>query len=64
MDTSVIYINQLPISERRGEPCATGLHGSTVVYKPHPCGSVSLGLCSSNLGMYSTMDTTEVNESF
>ena len=54
----------MPISERRGEPCATSLHGSTVYYKPHPCGSVSLGLCSSNLGMYSTMDTTEVNESF
>ena len=41
MDTSVIYINQLPISERRGEPCATSLHGSTVDYKPHPCGSGS-----------------------
>ena len=64
MDTSVIYMNQLPVSERRGEPCGSSLHGSTVGYKPDPCGSVSLGLCSSNLGMYSTMDTTEVNESF
>ena len=64
MDTSVIYMNQLPVSERRGESCGTSLHGSTVGYKPDPCDSVSLGLCSSNLGMYSTMDTTEVNESF
>ena len=64
MDTSVIYMNQLPVSERRGEPCGTSLHGSTVGYKPDPCGSVSLGLCSSNLGMYSTIDTTEVNDSF
>ena len=64
MDISVIYMNQLPVSERRGEPCRTSLNGSTVGYKPEPCGSVSLGLCSSNLGMYSTMDTTEVNESF
>ena len=47
MDTSVIYMNQLPVSERRGEPCET-----------------SLGLCSFNLAMYSTKDTTEVNESF
>ena len=57
-------MNQLPVSERRGEPCRTSLHGSTVGYKPDPCGSVSQGFCSSNLGMYSTMDTTEVNESF
>ena len=57
-------MNQLSVSERRGEPCETRLHGSTVGYKPDPCCSVSLGLCSSNLGMYSTMDTTEVNESF
>ena len=57
-------MNQLPVSERRGEPCGTSLHGSTVGYKPDPCGSVSLGLCSANLGMYFTMDTTEVNESF
>ena len=64
MDTSVIYMNQLPVNERRGEPCETSLHGSTVGYKPDPCGSVSLELCSSHLGMYSTMDTTEVNESF
>ena len=63
MDTSVIYMNQLPVNERRGESCETSLQGSTVGYKPDPCGSVSLGLCSSNLGMYSTMDTTEVNES-
>ena len=47
MDTSVIYMNQLPVSERRGEPCET-----------------SLGLCSFNLAMYSTKDTTEVSESF
>ena len=52
-------MNQLPVSERRGGPCGTSLHGSTVGYKPDPCGSVSLGLCSSNLGMYSTMDTME-----
>ena len=52
-------MNQLPVSERRGEPCGTSLHGSTVGYKPDPCGCVSLGLCSSNLGMYSTMDTME-----
>ena len=52
-------MNQLPVSERRGEPYGTSLHGSTVGYKPDPCGSVSLGLCSSNLGMYSTMDTME-----
>ena len=64
MDTSVIYMNQLQVSERRGEPCRTCLHGSTVGYKPDPCGSVSLGLCSSNLGMYSTIDTIEVNDSF
>ena len=64
MDTSVIYMNQLPVYERRGKPCRTSLHGSTVGYKPDPCGSVSLGLCSSNLGMYSTIDTTEVNDSF
>ena len=59
MDISVIYMNQLPVSERGGEPCGTSLHGSTVGYKPDPCGSVSLRLCSSNLGMYSTMDTME-----
>ena len=51
MDTSVIYMNQLPVSERRGELCGTSLHGSTVGNKPDPCCSVSLGLCSSNLGM-------------
>ena len=54
----------MAVSERHGEPCGTSLHGSTAGYKSDPCGSVSLGLCSSNLGMYSTMDTTEVNESF
>ena len=59
MDTSVIYMNLLPVSERRGEPCGTSLHGSTVGYMPDPCGSVSLGLCSYNPGMYSTMDTME-----
>ena len=52
-------MNQLPVSERRGELCGTSLHGSTIGYKPDPCGCVSLGLCSSNLGMYSTMDTME-----
>ena len=52
-------MNQLPVSERRGEPCETSLYRSTVGYKPDRCGSVNLGLCSSNLGMYSTMDTME-----
>ena len=45
MDTSVIYMNQLPVSERRGEPRETSLYRSTVGYKPDRCGSVSLGLC-------------------
>ena len=53
---------QLPCSERRREPCGTSLHGSAVGYKPDPCGSASLGLCSSNLGMYSTMNT--IKESY
>ena len=52
-------MNQLPVSERHAEPFGTSLHGSTVGYKPDPCGAVSLGLCSSNLGMYSTMNTME-----
>ena len=34
-------MNQLPVSERRDEPCGTSLHGSTVGYKPDPCGSLT-----------------------